>query len=232
MNKSRSIHRGVFLACACLLAGTTGWAQKSPTAAPKTPISTDVSVTYSIERAKIAPGACGCFWLQGAGVDAAVTFWKGFGVAASLAGEHAGSVEPGVDVNKIDFTAGPRYTYTAWKSHTAATDQRRLQVFGQGLFGYMHGFDGVYPATGGVVSSAGSLAIEAGGGLNLFFTKNLGVRLIEAEYVRSALPNTAANTQNDMRLSFGLVYHFGAGAPPPPTATQVQPVQRTAAPVQ
>jgi hypothetical protein len=80
----------------------------------------------------------------------------------------------------------------------------------------MHGFDGVYPTAGGVVSSAGSLAIEAGGGLNLFLTRRLGVRLLEAEYVRSALPNNVSNTQNGMRLSFGFVYHLGAAAPSPP----------------
>jgi hypothetical protein len=106
--------------------------------------------------------------------------------------------------------AGPRFTYIAWTGHAAATDQRRLQIFGQGLFGGVHGFDGLYPATSGVTSSAGSLAIEAGGGVNLFLTKTLGVRLLEAEYVRTELPNNASNTQNDMRLSFGFAYHLGA----------------------
>jgi hypothetical protein len=193
--------------------GAATWAQKSPSSAPQAQSSTDLSITYSLERAKLAPGDCGCFWLEGVGVDGAVSFWKGLGVAASFTGGHAGNIAPGVDVNRIAFTAGPRYTYTAWKSHAAATDQRRLQIFGQGLFGYVHGFDGVYPAPDGVTTSAGSLAIDAGGGLNLFFTGRLGVRLLEAEYIRSALPNNASNTQTDTRLSFGLVYHLGAVAP-------------------
>ena len=46
--------------------------------------------------------------------------------------------------------------------------------------------------------------------MNLFLTKNLGVRLLEAEYVRTELPNNASNTQNDMRLSFGFAYHLSA----------------------
>jgi hypothetical protein len=213
MSKTRWIRSGVFLACACLLAGTAAWAQKNPASPPKSQVSTDLSVTYSLEHAKLSPGSCGCFWLQGAGVDATVSFWKGLGLAASFNGEHAGNAAPGVDVNKIDFTAGPRYTYTAWRGHATATDQRRLQVFGRTLFGYMHGFNGVYPASGGVVSSAGSFAFEGGGGLNLFFTRKLGVRLIQVEYVRSSLPNNASNAQNDVRLSFGLVYHFGGSAP-------------------
>lgn len=216
----RLIRRCVLLASACLLAvaGTGVWAQNDTTSTPKLQISADLSVNYSLERAKIAPGDCGCFWLQGAGADAAFTFWRGLGLAADFTGEHAGSVAPGVDVNKFAFSTGPRYTYTVWKGHATGTDQRRLQIFAQGLFGYVHGFDGVYPATDGVASSAGSLAIDAGGGLNLFLTRRLGVRLLEAEYLRSALPNNASNSQNDIRLSFGFVYHLGHSAPPPPPA--------------
>ena len=223
MKRHRSIRPGLFFAAACLLMRAAAWAQSNPSSTTPARISSDLSVTYSLERAKVAPGGCGCFWLQGAGLDAAATFWNGLGVAASFTGEHAGNIAPGVDVNRIVFTAGPRYTYTAWKIGTAANDKRQLQIFGQGLFGYVHGFGGVYPAPGGVTSSAGSLAIDAGGGLNLFFTKRLGVRRLEAEYVRSALPNNASNTQNDMRLSFGFVYHFGASATK--QVTHTPPVQ-------
>ena len=199
MKIRRSIRGSLFLMGACLLTGMGAWAQAS-SAVQQSQVSTDLAVTYSLERSELAPGDCGCFWLQGGGVDAAVTFWKGLGVAASFTGGHAANIAPGVDVNKIAFAAG----------HAAATDQRRLQIFGQGLFGGVHGFDGLYPVTSGVTSSAGSLAIEAGGGVNLFLTKNLGVRLLEAEYVRTELPNNASNTQNDMRLSFGFAYHLSA----------------------
>jgi hypothetical protein len=73
----------------------------------------------------------------------------------------------------------------------------------------MHGFNGLYPATSGATSSAKSLAMQAGGGLNLYFTRNFGLRLLEADYVRTVLPNGAANIQSDMRLSVGLAYHIG-----------------------
>ena len=209
MKIRRSIRGSLFLMGACLLTGMGAWAQAS-SAVQQSQVSTDLAVTYSLERSELAPGDCGCFWLQGGGVDAAVTFWKGLGVAASFTGGHAANIAPGVDLNKIAFAAGPRFTYNAWTGHAAATDQRRLQIFGQGLFGGVHGFDGLYPVTSGVTSSAGSLAIEAGGGVNLFLTKNLGVRLLEAEYVRTELPNNASNTQNDMRLSFGFAYHLSA----------------------
>lgn len=208
----RSNSGGVLLVGACLLAGSGAWAQSGK----DSKISFDMGVTYSAERAKLAPGTCGCFWLQGGGVDGSVNFFKGFGLAASFSGGHAGNVTPGVDVNKIEFTGGPRYTFNAWTGHASVGAPRRLQVFGQGLFGGVRGFDGVYPAPGAATSSASSFAIEAGGGLNFLLSRRFGVRLLDAEYVRNALPNNGSNTQNDMRLGFGLAAHFGESVPPPP----------------
>jgi hypothetical protein len=197
---------------ACLLAGSGAWAQSSHDA--KT--SFDLGVTYSAEKAQLAPGTCGCFWLQGGGVDGSVNFFKGFGLAASFSGGHSGNATPGVDLNKIEFAGGPRYILNAWTGHASATDPRRLQIFGQGLFGGVHGFDGVYPAPGAATSSASSFAIEAGGGLNFLFSRHFGIRLLDAEYVRNELPNNRSNTQNDMRLGFGLAAHFGESVPLPP----------------
>jgi hypothetical protein len=208
-----SIRSSMFVAVACLLAAVIGWAQQAPSAPKQSSVSTDLGVTYDAERAQIAPGNCGCFWLQGGGVDGAVTFWKGFGIAATFTGDHASNVAPGVDINKISFMAGPRYTYTAWG---AAGEKPRFQIYGQGLFGGVHAFDGVFPATSGTVPTADSLAIQAGGGFNVFLTPHIGVRVVEASYVRTELPNNGNDTQNDLRLGAGLVYHFGANTPPPP----------------
>jgi hypothetical protein len=211
-----SIRVRVLLVGACILAGAAGWAQQSQKPVAPATVSADVAVTFATERAHWVPGHC-CFWLKGGGADAAVTFWKGFGVAASLTGDHASNFTPGVDVNKIAIMAGPRYTFTAWQGHANAADKRRLQVYAQGLFGEVHAFDGLFPATGAATSSANSLAIQAGGGLNLYLTRNLGLRLVEADYVRTALPNAYANRQNDLRLAFGVTYHFEAAPPPPVT---------------
>ena len=209
-----SNHGISLLAGACLLAGTAGWSQQTqaPMTAPSK-VSVDVAATFAVERAQVVPSQC-CFWFKGGGIDAGFTFWKGLGLAAALTGDHASNVERGVDVNKISYLAGPRYTFTAWKA--GAADPRRLQIFAQGLFGGAHGFDGIYPAMPAATSTANSFAIQAGGGLNLYLTKSFGIRLIEADYVRDAFPNAAANVQNDMRLSFGITYHVGAYAPPPP----------------
>jgi hypothetical protein len=203
-----SICRSVLLASAGLMLAMGAWAQQNSTPPKHPPVSTDLAFTYTAERGEQAPGNCGCFWLQGVGVDAGVNFWKGWAVAASFNSGHASNIAPGVNLSKVQFAAGPRYTYTAWAGHGAAAN-RRLQLFGQGLFGGVHAYNSTFPSSSGVVASAGSFDLEAGGGLNFFFSKALGVRLLEADYVRTSLPNNASNTQSDLRIAVGITWHIG-----------------------
>jgi hypothetical protein len=113
MKIRRSIGGSLILTGACLFAGI-GAGSQIPGAVQQSQISTDLAVTYSLERSELAPEDCGCFWLQGGGVDLAVTFWKGLGVAASLTGSHTANIAPGVNANKIALAGGPRFTYNAW----------------------------------------------------------------------------------------------------------------------
>ncbi len=202
----RSNGKKVLLVGAFILAGSVVWAQQSqrPSA-----VSTDLAVTFAIERSQVVPDQC-CFWFKGGGADATVTFWKGFGVAASFTGDHASNVVPGVDVNKLSYMSGLRYTWTR-----SAVGGRRWQIFAEGLAGETHGFDGIYPAPGAATTSANGFALQAGGGLNLRLRQHLGLRLIEADYVRTELPNAVTDRQNDLRLVFGLTYHIGASATVP-----------------
>jgi outer membrane immunogenic protein len=157
-----------------------------------------VAVTYDFERAKVTNVSCGCFWLNGGSVDMAVPFYRGLSVAGSIGGDHATS-NPGGGLSKISYTAGPRYTLGA--PHT--------RIFGEALFGGTHGFDGTFPAVGAVPSSANSYAMQIGGGVDLLIHGGFGMRAFEVDYVRTALPNNGSNSQNDLRIAFGLTYHFG-----------------------
>jgi outer membrane protein OmpA-like peptidoglycan-associated protein len=196
------------------LAGAAGWAQQSQKPVAPATVSTDLAITFAGERSQALPGQTS-FWFKGGGADAAVTFKNGLGFAASLTGDHVSNITPYVDANKITILAGPRYTWTAWRGHASAADNHRLQIFGQGLFGLTNGFNGLYPAIPVPATSANSLAMQAGGGLNYYLTRNFGLRLLEADYVRTALPNGAANIQNDLRLSAGITWHIASAVPPP-----------------
>jgi outer membrane protein OmpA-like peptidoglycan-associated protein len=214
-----SIPGRAFFLSALILAGAAGWAQQKPET-----VSTDLGVTYAAERSKLV-SENDSFWFKGGGADVSFNFWKGWGIAVTLTGDHAADVPAGVqglDVNKISFLAGPRYTWTS----TAGANQHRWQVYGQGLLGVSHGFDGLYPSGNGVTSRANAFALQTGGGLNYYFSRHWGVRLIEADYVRTEFPNGDDDVQNDLRLAAGVVYHFGGAAPAPVTlACSASPAQ-------
>jgi len=201
------VRSSLLLAGACLFACISVSAQVTHAGVSQSNVSVDLAFTYSPERAQIVPSQC-CFWMHGGSVDAALNFGSGFGIAASFTGEHAATIAPGVDVNKITSLVGPRYTFTTWSSQTTSGDTRRLQVFGQALFGSTYAFNGIYPAPGAPTTSASSFAIEAGGGINFNFSRHFGLRLAEAEYVRTELPNNGTNTQNDLRMACGVTFHL------------------------
>ena len=157
-----------------------------------------VAVTYDLERAKTAAIGGSGFWLQGGGVDMAIPFYKGFGIAGSFSGAHASNIRPGFNLGKLTYLVGPRYTFGG----------SRVQVFGEGLFGGVHAFDSVFPATGGVTSSANSFAMQFGGGVDVPLRNGFGLRALELDYVRTGLANNGTNSQNDLRLGFGMSYRF------------------------
>jgi hypothetical protein len=198
----RLICGSVLLAGASILA--TAGASAQPEPATRQAASTDLAITLNLERADVVPTEC-CFWMKGGAAEGAVTLWKGLGVAAAVTGDHVSNYSSGYNVNKIAVMAGPRYTRSL---------RSRYQIYGDGLFGEVHAFNGVFPSATNLVSTAGSFALETGGGVNMFVSRSFGVRLIEADYVRTLLPNGSANVQNDIQLDFGVIYHIGRGLRP------------------
>jgi hypothetical protein len=204
------IREKALLVGACILASASVWGQQDNNKAERPRTSVDLGVTYAAERAYIAPGNCDCFWFNGGGADVAVTFWKGFGVAAALTGDHASNVTPGVDISKISYLFGPRYTYKPWILNVRRVSKLRVQAFGEGLFGGAHAFDSSFPSASGLQSSANSYAMQIGGGVNFFISDRFAVRVPEVDYVRTDLPNGNSDVQNDLRLGFGIgiSYHM------------------------
>ena len=197
--------RGIlFLVIALLFTGVACRAQLILKPAQTARTSIDLGVTFAGERSKPDATLC-CFWFKGGGVDASMTLWKGFGVAAAINGDHAGNYIPRYDENKVSFLVGPRYTIRVGKSYVGGENGRRFQFFGQGLLGVAHGFDTLY--TNGE-TSANEFAFQAGGGMNLYFTRKFGIRPIDLEFVHSQIGATGFSNQNDFRLATGLIFQF------------------------
>jgi hypothetical protein len=172
-------------------------------------LAVDTALNFTSERAQIASRDCGCFWIQGGGINGAVAIFRGWSAAGSFTGEHGDNITSGVNLSKIDYMGGPRYTF-----HTSRWTNRRLglshgtSIFGEALFGGVHAFDSVFPGPVNAKSSANSVSMQFGGGLNIALAGGFGLRALEVDYIRTSLPNGAGNTQNDLRLGIGVTYHL------------------------
>lgn len=207
-----------FIHCTVLLAGalmiTTGMARSQGTAASKAPahkVTIDTGIAFTTEYARVVNQSCSCFWLKGVTGDMAVNFYRGLGVDVAIGDGIASNILPAVNLNKFTLTAGPRYTFdsSTWKRGKIPGHPER--IFVQGLVGWTHGSNSVFPVPGGVTAVQDSIASQVGGGVDVPLKQGFGIRVAQVDWTHSALPNGSANVQNDLRLSFGVTYSIGRG---------------------
>ena len=174
-------------------------AQKSA-AKPEAAIApVTLSVTYDEVLADVITDHS--FWMQGGRAQVCRTFYKGFGFTGELAAMHAGNIlSTTVDLNLITVTFGPRYTW--------APPKRKYQLYGEALAGEANGFNGVFPRPYGVESNAKSSALQLGGGMDYAISPRTALRLFQADWLRTRLPNSTTSVQNNLRLGAGIVIRF------------------------
>jgi outer membrane protein OmpA-like peptidoglycan-associated protein/opacity protein-like surface antigen len=176
----------------------------------------DLSLGYNYVHANAPPGGCLCFGLQGAygTVGLHVNHWLSF--EGEVTGQHANDISTlGQDLTLLTFTGGPRVQYNG----------HRLVPFGKALFGGAHGSDSYFPTGTSSSPSASNFAFQTGGGFEYILTPHFSAR-VDAEYLKTYLPNGSNNEQNHLMIGAGLVYRFYhlkrqpviAVAPPPPPA--------------
>lgn len=159
----------------------------------------DVALSYQATYSNIV-GAGGNFWLQGGDFQAHGQFWRGLGAVADVSGAHNANIgSTGVGLDLVTATFGPRYTL--WMR------RKPLSVYGHALVGEAFGMNSIFPGTGSASDSANSLAVVLGGGVNYGF-RRFSLRALEADWVRTQLPNAGTNVQNNLRLEAGLVLHL------------------------
>ncbi len=141
------------------------------------------------------------FWSGGGSVEVAGEFYRGLSAVADIGGTHAGNINStGVGLDMVTATFGPRYT---WRPRS-----RKIDLFGQALAGEAFGFHGLFPASEGAMDSDSNWALQLGGGVDMNLRPRVAVRVIEADWLRTNLPNSAANAQNNLRLGAGIVFRF------------------------
>jgi hypothetical protein len=178
------------------------WAQKMPTKPAASRL--DLAFTYNAQDSNLTSG--NKFWMQGGSVQMTDTLTRRFGLTADLSGTGSGKISPsGAGLTLLTITVGPTYSLT-FPRHKEA--QRPVRFFGEALAGLANGFSSVFPGTQGAQSTARSLAVKMGGGMDIDLTPRIAVRVLQADWLRTQLPNGASNVQNNLQVGAGIVWHL------------------------
>jgi outer membrane immunogenic protein len=164
----------------------------------------DAAVTYTEQYSNLV--STPTFWHGGGSIELSAQLHHGFGLAANVAGTQTNNADgTGIGLSLVTATFGPRYTYY---KPLGSEHKRSLAIFGQGLLGQAWGFDSYFPTASGGITSDNSLALQVGGGVDLGFTRHIGIRVFQADWVRTQLPNGTTDVQNTLRLGAGIVFRL------------------------
>ena len=183
-----------------LLAGvtmTTPLAAQVEPAAESRALHLNVAATYDSARFIEIKG--NSFWVQGGNIQVQARLGDHIGLVADARGLHTSDINSsGVGLDMITTTAGPRYTFKRGK----------VSLFGQALAGRAMAFNGLFPHSPAMVTSANSLALLGGGGAEMMLSRRVALRVFEANWMYTHLPNGASNEQSTLLLSAGIAYWF------------------------
>ena len=175
-----------------------------PAIAQTTPPTTwEVAAGYNFVHANAPPTGCGCFSMNGGSASAL----RQFNPALGLVGEFNGATNNKVDsaghsLTLLTYLVGPRYRF--------APSRGRFGPFAQILIGGAHASGGLYAASGSLSGTANAFAASMGGGVDVAPNSRLSLRLVQAEYLLTLLPNAVNSRQNNFNLTTGVAIHFGA----------------------
>lgn len=193
--------RYFLLLAASLLLTANVRAQVPATASAPGHQEVDLAVTYTVQHSNLVSNPT--FWQQGGSAELSTQTYRGFGIAANIAGTNVGdAANSGTGLTMVTATFGPRYT---WYRPTGAGRKRSFAVFGQGLIGEAHGFNSYFPTAAGSLTDYNSFALQVGGGVDIGLSRHFAVRAIQADWLRTQFPNSTTNVQNTFRVAAGIV---------------------------
>lgn len=191
----KSIRGKLFLGCAWIAVGALAWAQGS--GKPKPAVSSlEVALTYGAMYSNVVTGDS--FWMQGGSIQVHGHFWRGLGAVADVSALHTAAINgTTVGLDLVTATFGPRYSWPLRHSSWV--------VFGQALAGEANGLNSSFPGVPQANSTADSLAVRVGGGVNLTLKHRFALRALDANWLRTQLPNSTTGVQNNLQIGAGIV---------------------------
>jgi outer membrane immunogenic protein len=164
--------------------------------------SVDVAAGYTYIHSNAPPSGCGCFNFNGGSASVAWRLDANFSLLAEVAGAHAGNIDgSGISPTLTTYLFGPRYYVTKGSHH--------IVPFGNLLLGVAHETNGYFPDSPVADTTASVFAMSVGGGIDVPVGHRFSIRPVEAEYLLTKFPNGVNSRQNNIRLTSGIVLHFG-----------------------
>jgi hypothetical protein len=158
----------------------------------------DVFVGYSYVRDKPSTSGVNGFNLHGGSASVAYNANNWLSGVADFGGYHANNIlGSGVDGTISTYLFGPRFSY---RRH------ERFTPFAQTLFGVAHASGNGFVVSG----TSNAFAASFGGGVDVKLFHRLSFRPAQVEYLLTRFPETTTSreTQNNLRVSTGFVFHF------------------------
>lgn len=158
----------------------------------------DVAVDYSYVRARSASGSSSSN-LQGGSASVTYNFHGHWGAVGDFGGYMFTGQPAGLSAQMYTYVFGPRYNFAK---------SEKFVPFAQALFGGGR----LNASTASVQAGENGFAMALGGGLDIGLSHRFAVRAIQAEYLMTRFANNGGVTvtQNNFRISAGLVFRFGA----------------------
>ena len=158
----------------------------------------DVFAGYSYVRDNPSTSGVSGFNLHGGSASVAYNANHWLGAVADFGGYHANNIlGSGVDGTVSTYLFGPRFSYRKFE---------RVTPFAQTLFGVAHASGSGF----GTTSTSNAFAASFGGGVDVKLFHRLSWRPTQVEYLLTRFPEVTTNreTQNNLRVSTGFVFHF------------------------
>jgi hypothetical protein len=161
--------------------------------------------------------------MNGGDAALAFNFTRHFALVADFGGYDASQLQltgSGANQPRTVNASGTAFTYM-FGPKISFRKERQISPFFQALGGGLHASQVTVAGCTGTSCSPlpqqNALSVAIGGGLDIRLSHSIALRPIEAEYMMtrfSTVPGGVSGSQNDLRLSSGLVFRFGGRSAP------------------
>ena len=170
------------------LFGATAHAQDTP--------KFDIFAGYSYLRLNPRTAGVSSFNLNGGSASIAYNAKSWLSGVADFGGYNNGNIlNTGINGTLSTYLFGPRVSYRHFG---------RITPFGEVLFGVAHA------SSAGTSGSDNALAMTLGGGLDYKWSDRFAIRPVKLDYLMTRFSETGTSnqTQNNLRVSTGIVFRF------------------------